>query len=121
MVVSPAQQMKLLFSLWFETVELHLRGSTVAAHELSRRLTGRLREGRAEGAGRLETDHERNRCERGRQHDLLNTAPVFPGTAFSDPEFAAVNPRPMGISAQLFIGFVLIAILLAAVRLLKRG
>jgi small-conductance mechanosensitive channel len=42
-------------------------------------------------------------------------APIFPGTAFSDPEFAAVNPSPMGIPAQLFIGFVLVAILLCSV------
>jgi hypothetical protein len=41
-------------------------------------------------------------------------APIFPGTAFSDPEFAAGNPSPMGVPAQLFIGFVLTAILLAA-------
>jgi hypothetical protein len=42
-------------------------------------------------------------------------APIFPGTAFSDPEFASGNPSSMGVPAQLFIGFVLIAILLAAV------
>jgi hypothetical protein len=42
-------------------------------------------------------------------------APIFPGTAFSDPEFAAGNPSPLGVPAQLFIGFVLTAILLAAV------
>jgi uncharacterized membrane protein len=44
-------------------------------------------------------------------------APIFPGTAFSDPEFASANPRPMGVPAQLFIGFVLVAILVAAVSL----
>lgn len=42
-------------------------------------------------------------------------APIFPGTAFSDPEFAAANPSPMGVPAQLFIGFVLTGILFAAV------
>jgi hypothetical protein len=42
-------------------------------------------------------------------------APIFPGTAFSDPEFASVNPSPLGIPAQLFIGFILMAILVAAV------
>ncbi len=42
-------------------------------------------------------------------------APVFPGTAFSDPEFAAGNPSPMGVPAQLFIGFVPVGILLAVV------
>jgi vacuolar-type H+-ATPase subunit I/STV1 len=41
-------------------------------------------------------------------------APVFPGTAFSDPEFASVNPRPLGMPAQLFIGFILVGVLLAA-------
>jgi hypothetical protein len=41
--------------------------------------------------------------------------PIFPGTAFSDPEFAAGNPNSMGVPAQLFFGFVLIAILLAEV------
>ena len=41
-------------------------------------------------------------------------APIFPGTAFSDPEFAAVGPSPGGIPAQLFIGLVLVAILSAA-------
>lgn len=44
-------------------------------------------------------------------------APIFPGTAFSDPEFAAANPSPMGVPAQLFIGFVLVAILVAAISL----
>jgi hypothetical protein len=42
-------------------------------------------------------------------------APIFPGTAFSDPEFAAANPSPMGVPAQLFIGFVLTGILFSAV------
>jgi hypothetical protein len=41
-------------------------------------------------------------------------APIFPGTAFSDPEFASANPRPLGVPAQLFIGFILVGILLAA-------
>jgi hypothetical protein len=44
-------------------------------------------------------------------------APVFPGRAFVDPEFSSATPRPMGIPGQLFIGFVLVAILLAAVAL----
>ena len=42
-------------------------------------------------------------------------APVFPGTAFSDPEFAPKNPAPMGVPAQILIGFALTAILLLAV------
>ena len=44
-------------------------------------------------------------------------APIFPGTAFTDPEFASTNPTPLGLPAQLFIGFVLTAILIAAVGL----
>jgi len=44
-------------------------------------------------------------------------APIFPGTAFVDPEFASATPRPMGMPGQLFIGFILVAILLAAVGL----
>jgi hypothetical protein len=44
-------------------------------------------------------------------------APMFPGTAFVDPEFAAATPRPMGMPGQLFIGFVLVAILLVAAAL----
>jgi uncharacterized membrane protein len=42
-------------------------------------------------------------------------APIFPGTAFSDPEFASVNPSPMGVPFQLLIGFVLVAILILAI------
>jgi hypothetical protein len=42
-------------------------------------------------------------------------APVFPGTAFSDPEFAPITPAPFGVPGQLFIGFILVGILLAAV------
>ena len=44
-------------------------------------------------------------------------APIFPGTAFVDPEFASATPRPMGMPGQLFIGFILATILLAAVAL----
>jgi hypothetical protein len=42
-------------------------------------------------------------------------APVFPGTAFVDPEFATTAPRPMGLPAQLVIGLFLVAMLLTAV------
>jgi hypothetical protein len=41
-------------------------------------------------------------------------APVFPGTAFADPEFASTAPSPLGVPAQLFIGFILVAILIVA-------
>ena len=44
-------------------------------------------------------------------------APIFPGTAFVDPEFATATPRPMGLPGQLFIGFILVGMLLAAVAL----
>jgi hypothetical protein len=44
-------------------------------------------------------------------------APLFPGTAFVDPEFASTAPRPIGLPGQLFIGFVLVAILIAAMAL----
>ena len=45
-------------------------------------------------------------------------APLFPGTAWSDPEFEAANPRPLGIPVQKFLsmlatGLVIIAILIA--------
>jgi hypothetical protein len=44
-------------------------------------------------------------------------APIFPETAFTDPEFVSVNPTPLGFPAQLIIGFVLATILAAAVGL----
>lgn len=44
-------------------------------------------------------------------------APIFPGTAFVDPEFASTAPRPMGVPAQLLIGLFLVSILLAAIAL----
>lgn len=45
-------------------------------------------------------------------------APVFPGTAWSDPEFEASNPRPFGIPVQMFLsllalGAVVIAVMFA--------
>lgn len=42
-------------------------------------------------------------------------APVFPGTAFVDPELAAGAPNVGRIPFQLAIGFVLLAILLIVV------
>lgn len=44
-------------------------------------------------------------------------APIFPGTSFSDPEFASTNPSPMGIPLQALIGIVNVAILLVGVGL----
>lgn len=45
-------------------------------------------------------------------------APIFPGTAWSDPEFDAINPRPLGIPIQKLLsmmatGLVLVAVVLA--------
>ncbi|WP_430910169.1 DUF6640 family protein [Methylobacterium sp. sgz302541] len=47
-------------------------------------------------------------------------APLFPGTAWSDPEFADLNPHPLGIPIQkllslLATGVVLVAVALAVV------
>lgn len=47
--------------------------------------------------------------------DALMAAPIFPGTAWVDPEFDAETPRPLGLHPQQLIGFVLLALLLAAV------
>ncbi len=47
--------------------------------------------------------------------DCLLIAPAFPGTAWTDPEFEAITPRPLGLHPQQLIGFVLLAILLVAV------
>ena len=44
-------------------------------------------------------------------------APIFPGTAFTDPEFVSVNPKPLALPAQLIIGLVLTTILATAVGL----
>jgi hypothetical protein len=48
-------------------------------------------------------------------------APIFPGTAFVDPEFAAATPRPMGLPGQLFIGFIFVGILCVACALVLVG
>lgn len=47
--------------------------------------------------------------------DCLLVAPIFPGTAWTDPEFEAITPRPLGLHPQQLVGFVLLAILLVAV------
>ena len=47
--------------------------------------------------------------------DCLLVAPIFPGTAWTDPEFEAITPRPLGLHPQQLIGYGLLAILLAAV------
>jgi len=48
-------------------------------------------------------------------------APVFPGTAWSDPEFDAVNPRPLGVPIQKLLsiaatGLVAVAVFIALVQ-----
>ena len=42
-------------------------------------------------------------------------APLFPGTAWSDPEFAAGQPRPLGLAPQQLVSYVLCALVLVAV------
>ncbi len=42
-------------------------------------------------------------------------ARMFPGTAFTDPEFVTGAPNVGRMPLQLFVGFVLVSILLAAV------
>ncbi len=44
-------------------------------------------------------------------------APIFPGTAWVDPEFASVAPSPLGMPLQMLIGLVLVAILAVALSL----
>lgn len=48
-------------------------------------------------------------------------APIFPGTAWSDPEFEASNPRPLGIPVQQLLSIAAstligIAVLIAVVQ-----
>ncbi len=45
----------------------------------------------------------------------LLAAPIFPGTAWTDPEFEAITPRPLGLHPQQAIGFGLLGILLLAI------
>ena len=47
--------------------------------------------------------------------DALMAAPIFPGTAWVDREFDAETPRPLGMHPQQLIGYVLLALLVAAV------
>jgi hypothetical protein len=42
-------------------------------------------------------------------------APVFPGTAWSDPEFEALNPRPLGIPIQKFLSMIATVVIVVAV------
>ena len=45
----------------------------------------------------------------------LMAAPIFPGTAWVDPEFDAETPRPFGLHPQQLIAYGLLALLLAGV------
>ena len=48
-------------------------------------------------------------------------APAFPGTAWSDPEFAVEQSRPLGLYPQQFVTYVLCALLMIAVALAVSG
>jgi hypothetical protein len=49
--------------------------------------------------------------------DTIMIAPIFPGTAWVDPEFAGATPRPLGLPPQQLIGCVLLGLLAVAVAL----
>ena len=46
--------------------------------------------------------------------DAILFAPIFPGTAWVDPEFEATTPRPLGLHPQQLIGYLLLGLLVAA-------
>jgi hypothetical protein len=48
-------------------------------------------------------------------------APVFPGTAWYDPEFEHTAPRPLGLSPQQILTYVLCGLLVIAVALALRA
>ena len=41
-------------------------------------------------------------------------APIFPGTAWQDPEFVAETPMPLGLHPQKFVGCIVCILLLTA-------
>jgi hypothetical protein len=47
--------------------------------------------------------------------DAILFAPIFPGTAWVDPEFDEATPRPLGLHPQQLIGYLLLGLLVAAV------
>ena len=47
-------------------------------------------------------------------------APLFPGTAWSDPEFAVGQPRPLGFAPQQLVSYGLCALVLIAVAVAAR-
>jgi hypothetical protein len=44
-------------------------------------------------------------------------APLFPGTAWSDPEFDHLNPRPLGIPIQKLLSMIATGLVVAAIAL----
>jgi len=49
--------------------------------------------------------------------DALMFSPIFPGTAWVDPEFDGATPRPLGLHPQQLCAYVLLGLLVAAVSL----
>jgi hypothetical protein len=47
----------------------------------------------------------------------LMVAPIFPDTAWVDPEFAAATPSPLGLAPQQLIGYLLLLLLGFAIAL----
>lgn len=47
--------------------------------------------------------------------DALMLSLIFPDTAWVDAEFAGVTPRPLGLYPQQLIGYILLALLVAAI------
>lgn len=47
----------------------------------------------------------------------MAVAPFFRGTAWSDPEFAAANGRPLGLAPQQLVSYALCSLVLIAVAL----
>lgn len=47
----------------------------------------------------------------------MTLAPIFPHTAWVDPEFAAEGPKPFGLNYQQFVTYVMDALLVAALAL----
>ena len=41
-------------------------------------------------------------------------APLFPGTAWHDPEFVHLDPMPLGLSSQKLVAFVVCSLLIVA-------
>jgi hypothetical protein len=44
-------------------------------------------------------------------------APIFPGTAWSDPEFRASTPRPFGMHPQQLLAYIILGLLFVALML----